>query len=119
MLAQYWHYGIQLVHIAFLDHGWFMRENCCRTECCNLKRAGIPRVCDPVVIVLVGWSIILLHDSDSEDWCSFLAKFHIKRLNHWSRLLLCSGISLGIFYIIPLLDTSYKSYCLIFELFYV
>ena len=56
------------------------------------KVAGIPCVCDLVVIV-IGWFIILLYNSDSEEWCSSLARMRIKSLNRWSLLLLCSGIS--------------------------
>ena len=59
------------------------------------KVAGIPRVCDLVVIVIAVWFIISsLYDSDSEEWCSSLAKrMRIKSLNRWSLFLLCSGIS--------------------------
>ena len=84
------------------------------------KVAGIPRVYELVVIVFVGWFVVSLYDSDSENRGSSLARMCIQRLNRWS-LFFCSGInpSLGVYYTIPLLDTSYKSDCLVLELVYV
>ena len=87
---------LQFVLFDLLGHGWFVGENCCGTECCR-EVAGIPRVGDLVVIVVVGWFIIILfYDSDSEEWCSSLARLCIKRLNCWSLILLCSGIRASI-----------------------
>ena len=57
-----------------------------------LKVAGIPRFCYLVVIVVAGWLIISLYDSDSEECRSSLARMRNISLNRWS-LLLCSGIS--------------------------
>ena len=56
------------------------------------KVAGIPHACDLVVMVIIGWFITSLYDSDSEELCSSLTRMRIKSLNSWS-LLLCSGIS--------------------------
>ena len=53
----------------------------------------IPRVCDLIVIVVAGWLIISMYNSDSEEWCSSLARMRIKSLNRWSLLILCSGVS--------------------------
>ena len=51
------------------------------------KVAGIPRVCDFVLIVVVGRFIISLYDSNSEEWCFSIAKMYIKKLNRWFLLL--------------------------------
>ena len=88
------------------------------------KVAAISRAYDLVVIVVVGWFIISLYNSDSEEQCFSLARMciMIKRLNRWS-LLLCSGItsspnlvlasSIYYYYTIPPIDISYKSYRLL------
>ena len=57
------------------------------------KVAGIPRVCDLVVLVVAGCFIIALYNSNSEGWCSSLARMQTKSLNRWSLLPLTSGIS--------------------------
>ena len=56
MLGQYWDCKIQSVHFDILGHELFVREDCCGTVFLVQKVAGIPHVCDLVVIVVVGSS---------------------------------------------------------------